>query len=204
MKKQREKRLAELQEEMRKVEKKCYEVREQILKAEFLLNENKKLFATSYGPFGDEEKVATPKELKQVPEPPVLSDKPIKQNAPGPVPRFMASTVASRQRQSASERDIVGRVKSSRPETRSLVRFAVSQSFSYSEPPFRAVISDKLSKKSRYVEPKTVLQTDSPKCNKGPSDLKPHLHPQSKTVTSSDPNMRVTLSHHRRRASSLI
>lgn len=203
MKKQQEKRLAKLEEEMREVEEKSSELREQILKAEFLLNENKKLFATSYGPFDDEEKIAKPKDLKQVSKIPLLSDKPTKPDVPGLVPRFMSSTVASRQRQSASERDALGRVKSSRLGTRSSVQLSISQSLSYSEPLFRAIISDKSSKKSRYVEPKAILLTESPKCNRR-TDLKPHLPPRSKMVTSSDPNMRVTLSRHRRRVSSLI
>ncbi|KAK4744238.1 hypothetical protein SAY87_010550 [Trapa incisa] len=202
LKKQHQKRLAELEAEMRKVEEKCSEVQEQILKAEFLLNENKKLFEASYGPSDDEDKkISTPKGIKQVSKIQLISDKPTKPYVPGLVPRFMTSTVASRQRQSASERDIVGRMKSTRLVTRGSVQLSVSQSFIYSEPLVRAVVSDQSSKKSRYVEPKAFPLTECPKSNKG-SDLKPH--PRSKMVTSSDPNLRVALSRHRRRVSSMI
>ncbi|PKI67919.1 hypothetical protein CRG98_011515 [Punica granatum] len=204
LKKQREKKLAELEEEMKEAEEECHKVRDQFLKTEFLLNENKKLFTTSYGPVEDEEKITTtPEDLKQVFKTPVLSDKLVKPIVPGQVPRFMTSTVASRQRQGASERDIVGRVKSSRSATRISVQFSASQSFSYSDTLFRAIISNKSSKKSIYGETKAIHPTGSPKCSDR-SDLKPHLLPRSKMVTSSDPNVRVALSRHRRRVSSLI
>lgn len=200
LKKLREKKLAELEKQMKEAEEESQIITDQLLKAEFLLSENKKLFSSTYDLAEDVEKTGSPKDLKEVLGTPPTSVKVIKPTISNSLPRFMTSTVASRQRQSASERDIVGRTKSWRSATRSSIQFSGSQSFGYSDSHLKAML-EKSNKKSRYAEPKALL-TESPKC--AGSDPKPASLPRSKMVTSSDPNVRATLARHRRRMSNLI
>ena len=197
---------------MKEAQEECQKVKNQIQKAEFLLCENKKLFSSDHHP-----RVETPEanhivpveDRKEVTRTPRKSKVPSKAIISNSLPRFMTSTMASRQRQTAAENKIVmGRVKSLRFGARSSVQFSSSQSISYSD--FRIRASLQLSnKKSRYVEPDT-LSTETPQVNgsepkKDPLPLSlPLPLPQSKMVTSSDSNLRVTLSRHRRRMSDLI
>lgn len=196
---QRQKRILELEVEMREAEEECQKVRYQIQKAEFLLSENRELLLT----FPDDKENApiSPKEdYKEVNNTPRVTDKGIRRNRTSHFPRFMASTVASRQRQSAAEKIVAGRARSLRSATRSSLQFSASQSFSYSEFRFRAILKES-NRKSRYGETKLLLP-ESPKCNV--SEMKMASIPRSKAVISSDPNLRTTLSRHRRRMSDLI
>lgn len=198
----RQKRILELEVEMREAEEECQKVRYQVQKAEFLLSENRELLSTTYHVPDDKENAPiSPKEdYKEVNSTSRVTDKGIRRNMTSPFPRFMTSTVASRQRQSAAEKLVVGRARSLRSATRSSLQFSASQSFSYSEFRFRAILKES-NRKSRYGETKPLLP-ESPKCN-GP-EMKMASLPRSKTVISSDPNLRTTLSHHRRRMSDLI
>lgn len=198
----RQKRILELEVEMREAEEECQKVRYQVQKAEFLLSENRELLSTKYHVPDDKENAPiSPKEdYKEVNSTSRVTDKGIRRNMTSPFPRFMTSTVASRQRQSAAEKLVVGRARSLRSATRSSLQFSASQSFSYSEFRFRAILKES-NRKSRYGETKPLLP-ESPKCN-GP-EMKMASLPRSKTVISSDPNLRTTLSHHRRRMSDLI
>lgn len=153
--------MAELEEHMKEAEEECHIVTDQLLKAEFLLSENKKLFSSTYDLVEGIEKTASPKDLKEVLGTPRTSAKIIKPTICNSLPRFMTSTVASRQRQSASERDIVGRTNSWRSATRSSIQFSGSQSFGYSDPHLKAIL-EKSNRKSRYAESKALL-TESPK-----------------------------------------
>ncbi|XP_022155400.1 kinesin-like protein KIN-14U [Momordica charantia] len=208
LKKQRERRIAELDETMKEAQEECQKVKNQIQKAEFLLSENKKLFSTDHHPCietPETNDIAPEEDRKEVIITPKKSKAPSKTIISSSLPRFMTSTMASRQRQSAAENKVVmGRAKSLRFGTRSSVQFSSSQSISYSD--FRIRASLQISnKKSRYAESDT-LSTENPKVN-GPElkkDPLPLPLPQSKLVTSSDPNSRVTLSRHRRRMSDLI
>ncbi|KAF5740553.1 P-loop containing nucleoside triphosphate hydrolases superfamily protein [Tripterygium wilfordii] len=202
LKKQRERRISEIEEEMREMEEERQKIRNQIKNAEFLLSENKRLFSISYGVCEDEDKNArTPKEdLQKIIESPRINDEAIKRNTTHSLPRFMTSTVASRQRHSASEREIIGRARTVRSETRSSVQFSASQSLSYSDIRSRAILRNS-SKKSQHVEAKALL-TDGPKFSN--LDFKTTSMPKSKIVISSDPNLSVTLGRHRRRMSDLI
>lgn len=197
LKKQREKRIMLLKEDMREAEEECQKVRNQIQKAEILLSENRRLLSTTYRLLEDEPKTPmSPKEdLKEAIGTPPTSKKDIKRNLCNSRPRFMTSTVASRQRQSAAEKEVVGRAKSLRSGTRSLIQFSASQSHSYMDPRFKAILRNS-NRKSRHAE--TTTLRESPKCND--SDSKVDRLPQSKMVTSSDPNLRVTLGHRRRRS----
>lgn len=198
----RQKRILELEVEMREAEEECQKVRYQVQKAEFLLSENRELLSTTYHVPDDKENAPiSPKEdYKEVNSTSRVTDKGIRRNMTSPFPRFMTSTVASRQRQSAAEKLVVGRARSLRSATRSSLQFSASQSFSYSEFRFRAILKES-NRKSRYGETKPLLP-ESPKCN-GP-EMKMASLPRSKTVISSDPNLRTTLSRHRRRMSDLI
>lgn len=200
LKKQREKRITELEKDMREAEEECQIVRKQIEKAEILLSENKKLSSTTDSPLEDEDKTPrSPKEdLKEATGTPRTFTKAIKRNLSSSLPRFMTSTVASRQRQGAAEKEIVGRPKSLRSWSRSSIQFSASQSLSYSDP--RPILQNS-NTKSRFAETNAPL-TESPKCNG--SDSKVDSLQRSNMVTSSDPNLRVTLYRHRRRMSDLI
>ncbi|TKY52161.1 Kinesin protein KIFC3 [Spatholobus suberectus] len=205
VKKQREKKIMELEEDIKEAEKERRTLREQIQKVELKLNESKKLFSTSFSLVGSDD-VATsisPKDdVKEVIETPRASKKSIIRNFSNSMPRFMTSTVASRQRQSAAERGV--RLKSFRSMvSRSAIHFSCSQSLSYSDIRVKAIMRSS-NGKSRHAEtdgvPNTVL-TEKPKCNDLESKV---ITPRSKMVTSSDPNLRVSLCRHRRRMSDLI
>lgn len=211
MKKQKEKKIMELEEDIKEAEKQSQNLREQIQQIELKLNESKKLLFTTYS-LVESDHIATsisPKDdVKEVIETPKASKKSIKRNFTNSMPRFMTSTVASRQRQSAAERDIgTVRLKSFRSiASKSSINFSYSQSLSYSDFRIKAILRSS-NGKSRYAEadsvpiPKTVL-TEKPKCN---NDLEPKVTtPRSKMVTSSDQNFRVSLGRHRRRMSDLI
>lgn len=201
LKKQKEKRIAKLEEEMREAEEECQKVRNQIQKAEFLLNENKRLFSSTYQPPEDEGKApASPKgALVQVSRASLTFEKTTRRKFSNSMPRFMNSTVASRQRLGAAEKEIDSRANSSRTGTRSSIHFSGSQSLSYSDLRFKSILRS--NKKSRYGETNTPAM-ESPKCSD--LDSKTTSMPRSKIVTSSNPNLRVTLSRHRRRMSDFI
>ncbi|XP_007030677.2 PREDICTED: kinesin-like protein KIFC3 [Theobroma cacao] len=204
LKKQKEERISELEENTREAEEECQKITCQIKKAEFLLSENKKLYSTSYEiPDENEEKsTESPKEdvKDHVIETPKITQKAMKQSTHRPLPRFMTSTVASRERQSAAEREIVKRARSLRSEARSSVQFSGSQSLSFSDPRFRAFLRH--SRKNSRFKDTNAPATESPRCNG--SALKTISLPRSKMVTSSDLNLRVTLSRHRRRMSDFV
>ncbi|KAL2325435.1 hypothetical protein Fmac_024493 [Flemingia macrophylla] len=210
VKKQREKKIMELEEDIKEAEKQRQILREQIQKIELKLSESKKLLSTAYSvaECDDITTSISPKDdVKEVIETPKSSKKPIKRNFSNSVPRFMTSTVASRQRQSAAERDIGVRLKSLRSMvSKSAIHFSYSQSSSYSDIRIKAILRSSIGK-SRHAEtdsvpiqiPSTGL-TEKPKCN----DLESKVTTRSKMVTSSDPNLRVSLCRHRRRMSDLI
>lgn len=188
---------------MREAEEEIQKVRIQIQKAEILLNENRKLFTMTYEPPEEKEETTpiTPEEdAKEVCVTPQISDKGIRRNVISSVPRFMTSTVASRQRQSAAESMIVARARSLRSVARSSVQFSCSQSLNYSDIRLKAMLRES-NKKPRQGEWKN-FPAESPKC--GASDLKASFLPLRKTVHSSDPNFKSTLGRHRRRMSDLI
>ncbi|XVF06251.1 hypothetical protein REPUB_Repub06bG0031700 [Reevesia pubescens] len=205
LKKQREKKISELEENMRETEEECQKITNQIRKAEFLLSENNKLYSTAYG-IPDENGEKNPESPKEdvkdhVVETPRITQKAIKENMPRSLPRFMTSTVASRERQTAAERETVKRARSMISVARSSMQFSGSQSLSFSDPRFRAFLRH--SNKSSRFKDTNVPVIESPKCN-DIAALKTTSLPRSKMVTSSDPNLRVKLSHHRRRMSDFV
>lgn len=193
----------ELEEDIKEAEKQRQYLRDQIQKVELKLKESKKIFSTTYTlpEREDMETSISPKDdVKEVNETPKASQKCIKRRFSNSVPRFMNSTAASRQRQSAAEQEIIVKSKGVRSVVaRSSIQFSCSQSLSYSDLRVKAMLRSSHGK-SRYAETNTI-PTERPKCNELDSKV---VTPRSKMVTSSDPNLRVTLCHHRRRMSNLI
>ncbi|KAK7391928.1 hypothetical protein VNO78_20352 [Psophocarpus tetragonolobus] len=203
VKKQREKKIMELEEDIQEAEKQRHNLREQIQKIEVKLNESKKLLATTYSIVATS---VSPKDgVKEVIETPKASKKSTQRNLSNSMPRFMTSTVASRQRQSAAERDTsTVRLKSFRSTvSRSAIHLSYSQSLSYSDIRIKAILRSS-NGKSRHAETDSVsnaVLTERLKCN----DLESKVTtPRSRMVTSSDQNLSVPLGRHRRRMSDLI
>ncbi|KAK9215317.1 hypothetical protein WN944_007322 [Citrus x changshan-huyou] len=203
LKKRREIRMAELEEDMREAEVECQNVRNQIKEVESLLSEKKKLFSATCQSLEDEEKsFVSPKEnLKEAAETPKASKNVTKRSVSNSVPRFMTSTVASRQRKNAAEKEISIRARSLITGSRSSAQFSCSQSLSFLDIRFKAMIRCS-NKKPRYGETNTPV-TESPKGNVGLYSKTTSM-PRNKVVTYSDPNLKVTLSRHRRRMSDFV
>ncbi|QCE07396.1 kinesin-like protein KIN-14U [Vigna unguiculata] len=211
VKKQREKKIMDLEEDIKEAEKQRQNLREQTEKIELKLNDSKKLLTVtdSLVESDDMKASSSPKDdVKEVIETPKASKKSIKTNFSNSMPRFMTSTVASRQRQSAAERDIgTVKMKSHRSTmvSRSSIHFSYSQSLSYSDIRIKALLRSS-NGKSRHAEADSVpilepVLTERPKCN----DLEPKVTtPRSRMVTSSDQSLRISLGRHRRRMSDLI
>lgn len=191
---------------MREADDKRQKVKYQIQKAALLLNEKKQLDSENYQHVEDEEDshISPKEDLKEIVVTPRIFEKEIRRN----IPRFMTSTVASRQRQSASEREIVGRARISQSATksslsfsaaRSSVQLTASQSISYSDLRFKALLNSSIKKQSGETD---VVDIESPECNS--SDSKRSSLSQSKMIISSDSNTRATLGRHRRRMSDLL
>ncbi|CAJ1976198.1 unnamed protein product [Sphenostylis stenocarpa] len=209
VKKQREKKIMELEEDIKEAEKQRQNLRVETQKIELKLNDSKKLLSTSYSLVESDDmttSISPNDDVKEVIETPKASKESIKRNFSNSMPRFMTSTVASRQRQCAAERDIdTVKLKSYRSVSKSSIHFSYSQSLSYSDIRIKAILRSS-NGKSRHAEtdsipiPNPVL-TERPKCN----DLESKVTtPRSRMVTSSDQNLRVSLGRHRRRMSDLI
>ncbi|CAK8572379.1 unnamed protein product [Lathyrus sativus] len=207
LKKQKEKKIMELEEDIMEAEKERQSLRDQIQKVELKLSENKKLFSTkcSLKESDDLETSTSLKDdFKEVTETPKASKKSI-QRISNSVPRFMNSTVASRHRQIAAEQEIGSRTKSLRSiVTRSSIQFPCSQSLSHSDLRIKTILRSSTGKSRQTGTnnvPNTIIHSERPNCNELESKV---ISPQSTAVTSSDSNLRVTLCRHKRRMSSLI
>ncbi|KAL6989558.1 hypothetical protein U1Q18_015310 [Sarracenia purpurea var. burkii] len=197
LKKQKEKRIVELEEEMRDAEEEHKKVWNQIQKAEFLLSESKNFISAMYPVLEDASKIPTSakEEFREVLATPKTSENVIKRSVTNSLPRFMDPTVASLQRQSAAEREIDPRKRVLRSATISSSQISGSQSLSYSDPQFKALFQNS-NKKSRHGHANAPL-SESAKCSV--SDSKPSI----KMASSSEPNLKATLCRHRRRMSDL-
>lgn len=202
LKRQREKKISELEDEMNEAEEECQKIRKLILKVEYLLPENKSISLVTCQNLEEEEKNPTsPKEyLGEVSGTPRVSAKIIRNTVGNSLPRFMNSTVASRQRKSTAEREMISKTRSVRSETRSSIQISGSQSISCSDPRFKGLLR-KANKKPRYGEPISLLMEDA-KCE-GLDSNSPAMTPCT-TIASSDPYLKVGLNHHRRRMSDVI
>ncbi|KAL5566955.1 hypothetical protein UlMin_030119 [Ulmus minor] len=207
LKKQKQKRVHELEESMREAEDECQKVKDQIKKAEFLLSENKWFHSNTQHLLHEDEQnsqTSPEEDVKKVIETRLPSEKTTRKTISSSLPRFMTSTVASRERQSAAEREVVGRARITRSGTRSSIQFTASQSVSYSDRRFKAILQNSSRKKQPGETEALITESPkgTPKCSG--SDVKQTSLPRSRMVTSSDPNLRATLCRHRRRMSNLI
>ncbi|GMG99629.1 hypothetical protein Nepgr_001469 [Nepenthes gracilis] len=197
IKKQRQKKIVELTDELREADEEYQKVGNKLEKAKNLLAENKRLFSTKYQHIADEG--MTPRsdkdESSDVQETPQASAKARRKNS---LPRFMTSTEASRQRHNAAEREIDLRARILRLGTRSSAQLSASQSISQQDVRLKMIVVNSNSKQ-RNPENKAVA-IENPQSNI--MDSKSSSIPSR--VTSSNPNPRAAVCRHRRRMSDLI
>lgn len=180
---------------MRGAEEDGKAVRDQLQKAEILLKESRKFYATSYGgvPNNDDIQAIEEVEKEDIAETPQTSERTAKRTVTGFVPRFMTATIASRQRQTEVDREVAAKARRFRSGTRSSVQLLGSQSLCLSGSHLSASLTAE----------RHGCVSDGPKCNG--LDLKKTFLAGNKTVTASDPNLRLTLPGvHRRRMSALM
>ncbi|GAB2277555.1 hypothetical protein Dimus_012265 [Dionaea muscipula] len=129
IKKQRQNRLVDLIDQLREAEEEYRRVTDEIQKADFLVEENKKLFLSSYPNLEDQGKTASSAtgDSGEVVRGHVASEKTSRRNS---LPRFMSSTVASRQRQS----EITATERILRSTMRSFGQVSCSQSIGHHGP----------------------------------------------------------------------
>ncbi|CAL9231833.1 unnamed protein product [Arabidopsis halleri] len=211
LQKLREKKISELEVEMRETQDNCKKIKARLQEAECLLSENKKLFWIINDKHLEdiEKKAISPLDhLQETDATPKSSDKLVKiSKSSGFVPRFMTSTVASRQRQTMSEKEINAKSQSIRSMVKNLTQFSTSQSLSLSDSRNRVLLRRSYTKPLQATAnsgttpetPKRYIKDNSLQ-RKNMNDTS---SPRSKMVTSSDPNVRAKLCHHRRRMSSL-
>ncbi|XP_010494052.1 PREDICTED: kinesin-like protein KIFC3 isoform X1 [Camelina sativa] len=212
LQKLREKKISELEEEMQETQENCKKITARLQEVECQLNENKKLFwITNENKHLEdiEKKAILPLDnLKETDATLKSSDKHVKvSKSSGFVPRFMTSTVASRQRQTMSEKELSAKTQSIRSVAKNLTHFSTSQqSLSLSDTRSRVLLRKSYTKPLRAAAncgtpetPKRDIKDNSLQ-KKNVNDTS---SPRKKMVTSSDPNARAKLCHHRRRMSSL-
>ncbi|CAL0321001.1 unnamed protein product [Lupinus luteus] len=159
LKKQREKHITELEEEVKEAEKQLQNIRDEIKNAEFNLNKSEKLFSTTHIVTENNEveaSISAKDGVKKIIETAKTCKKYMKSNLSNSGPRFMNPTVASRERQNAVERDSIGlRSKTFRSiVTRSSVQFSCSKPLSYSDIRVKALLKSSKGK-SRDIEAET-------------------------------------------------
>lgn len=199
LKRQKEKRIAELEDEMKEAEVESEKLRKQILKAEFLVSENTRILSTTCQTGEEEEEVKIPESPKDHFDEILLSTPKecrkggVRKSGVTSLPRFMDSTVASRQRKSSAEKEMRGKVRNFRTESRSSNQISASQSHSYSG-------IKNSNKRPRHGECKnSSLESSFPI----PIPI-PRPSSRGTVVTSSDPNLRLALCRHRRRMSDFM
>ncbi|KAE9589613.1 putative minus-end-directed kinesin ATPase transcription factor bZIP family [Lupinus albus] len=166
LKKQREKQITELEEEVKETEKQIQNIKDEIKNAEFNLINNKKLFSTTQNVTENDEveTCINPKDdVENIIETGKECKKYMKSNVSNSGPRFMSPTVASRQRKNAVERDSISlRSKTIRSiVTRSSVQFSCSQTLSYSDIHVKALLQSSKGKSGHTeAEANTTVLTE--------------------------------------------
>lgn len=183
-------------------EEECQNLRSQIENAQLLLNETKKTLSMYYGPLEDDEKspISPEQDFGEILETPKASEKANRRSCANSMPRFMTSTMASRQRESAAERQIYSKPKSLRSWARSSVQISGSQSISYSDPTSKHFMRN-THKKTGLGETNSIPMEDM---QSNCLETKPSATPRAKAAAPSNPNSRVTVCHHRRRMSDCL
>lgn len=192
---------------MRDTQESCKKIITRLQEAECLLSENKKLLWSTHGKYEEDidEKVLSPiNHLKETDATPKSSDKRVKISKS--CPRFMTSTVASRIRQTMSEKEINAKPQIIRSVAKTLTHFSTSQSLSLSDSRSRGLLRRSYTKPLQAAANSGTPET--PKRDIKDASLQKRTIietslPRSKMVTSSDPNVRAKLCYHRRRMSSL-
>ncbi|XP_058076732.1 kinesin-like protein KIN-14U [Magnolia sinica] len=208
LKKQKEKRIAELDQQMRDAEEECQKIRNHILAAEFLLQEKKKLYSVTYQQQEDQKEFPKGPQADhtKITESPRTAEKAVRRSSSNSLPHFMTSTACSRHRQGV-DGETSGRVRMLRSGNGSSIELFGSQSLSYPDQYFRAHL--------RSTKIKHVTQ-DARKPGQGEPNS-PHMEspkfsslgsrsssiPRNKRVSTSYSNFRVPTCHHRRRMSDL-
>lgn len=187
---------------MKEAEVESEKLRKQILKAEFLLSENTRILSTTCQTGEEEEEeVKIPESPKdhfdEILSTPKECRKGVRKSGVTSLPRFMDSTVASRQRKGSAEKEMSGKVRNFRTESRSSNQISASQSHSYSG--IKSIIKNS-NKRPRHGEFKnSSLESSFPI----PIPI-PRPSSRGTVVSSSDPNLRVALCRHRRRMSDFM
>lgn len=196
LKRQKEKKIAELELEIKEAEVEHRSITNQFQKAELLLREKRQLFSSKYKLVEDDDRTPTSEKekLREIPKIPIICEQRAKKKVSSSLPRFMNATMASKQRQSAAEREIEAKAKMLRSWARSSIHISSSQSYSLSEPYFKSLLKN--SNKNSANGEKTTPLIETTRFNV--SD------PRAKAVRCSDPNVKVTLGGHIRRMSSMI
>ncbi|CAH2044563.1 unnamed protein product [Thlaspi arvense] len=211
LRKLREKKISELDEEMRDTQETYKKIGGRLQEAECLLSENKKLLRATDDSYQEdmEKKVLSPLDhLKETDATPKSSDKHVRiSKSSGFVPRFMTATVASRLRQTMSEKEINAKRQSVRSVAKTLTQLSTSESLSLSDSRSRGLLRRSYTKPLQAAANSETPETPKRRDIKDASLQKKNINdtslPRSKMVTSSDPNVRAKLCHHRRRMSSL-
>nr|GMD04703.1 kinesin-like protein KIN-14U [Ipomoea batatas] len=194
-KKKKENRIAELEEQMMGVDEECQNLKRQIENVQVLLNESKKTFSEYYEPPEDDEKspISPEQGFGEILETP----KAMRRSSANSMPRFMTSTMASRQRESAAEKQINSKPKSVRSWAKSSVQILGSHSISYSDPTSKHFLRN-AHKKTGLGETNNVIPMED-------METKPCATPRGKAAAPpSNPNSRVKVCHHRRRMSDCL
>ncbi|XP_021742323.1 kinesin-like protein KIN-14U [Chenopodium quinoa] len=195
----KQKKIAELSDEMREAEEEYQKVRDQLQKAESLHSEKKQLNAVACDSTEDEENITddTKIDSKEIVDTPCDSEKPIKRKS---LPHYMTPTAISRLRHSASERQNHYAARVLRSGTRSSMQLSASQSLSFLEPRLKAVLRSA----SRHHPDKAAKNVPTETQNCSNVEPKPASSARNKPVTPSLVNSKPTYIRHRRRMSNLI
>ncbi|GAB2211497.1 hypothetical protein Drorol1_Dr00024812 [Drosera rotundifolia] len=192
MKQQKQKRLADLIDQLREAEEGYRKAGTEIEKANFLLGEKKKLFLSNYPDADTQVNLNPPKNDPEEIRGTHQASENISRKRDS-LPRFMTSTVASRERQTSAEREINTRQQTLMRSTMRSSSVQVSCSHS-------SLASSNAKQRTVFVKLSST-RTDSPKGND--TGTNSSSIPRSKTATSLIPDVRPPFSHHRRRMSNL-
>ncbi|KAL5996005.1 hypothetical protein ACLOJK_026078 [Asimina triloba] len=207
LKKLKEKRIIELELQMRDSEGECQKIRNQILAAELLLQEKRKLHSHSSVLHDQGESPKSPQvDYPKATESPRNAENGIRRSRSDSLPRFMSSTVCSRQRKGI-DGEISKSVRTPRSGHGSSVELFGSQSLSFPDHHFRVHLRKTKTKlmtpdagMSGQGELNSALKDNTNCSNLGSRSLS---IPRNKRVSMSNPSLRVTMCHHRRRMSDL-
>ncbi|XP_073009772.1 kinesin-like protein KIN-14O [Typha latifolia] len=209
LKRERQKCIMELEQQIHDTEEELKNVRDQIERAENLIQEKKKLFSLAYQTDDQKGSPRSPLILDhvEVSETPKTADKTMKRASHGSVPHFMASTACSRHRQSTTG-EVTGKVRTVKLVSRSHADLFGSQSFSFSSAPVIPNFkSAKIKPEKREANPSklriSLLACKPDDMSHNSVDSKASSVPRNRKVSNSHPNLRATFHQHQRRMSDL-